>query len=122
MAKNFGDEKSRYYRLANQVKFLNVSPIPKNGVVTRVDIAEPNWHSRPPKGPSKDEFPDFQPRFKTMADNLVRIDNILLFNKKPLYHMIMMKDLPELLKIFDFDIKKTAAYMNWHEGRLSALC
>ncbi len=67
-------------------------------------------------------LPDFQPRFKTMADNLVRIDNILLFNKKPLYHMIMMKDLPELLKIFDFDIKKTAAYMNWHEGRLSALC
>jgi hypothetical protein len=46
-------KKSRYYRLANQVKFLNVSPIPKNGVVTRVDIAEPNWHPRPLKGPDE---------------------------------------------------------------------
>ncbi len=106
------------------VKSVNVLRVPKNGVATRVDIAEPNWHSRPPKGPSKDEFPDFQPRFKTMADNLVQIDNILLFNKKPLYHMIMMKDLPELLKIFDFDIiyqKNCSVYELARRSFISAL-
>ena len=49
------------------VKSVNVLRVPKNGVATRVDIAEPNWHARPPKGPSKDELVGVCKRRK--ADN-----------------------------------------------------